>query len=72
MSTTPTHLSIPRLTGFAAAELWHRRLDRTESIFNSKVQPRLCAELVLHPLPRERGASSFQDTRRYANVFHAA
>lgn len=72
MSTTPTHPDTARLTGFAAAELWLRRLDRTATAFHARVQPRLCAELVLHPLPRERGTSSFHDTRRNTNVFHAA
>lgn len=72
MSTTPTPHSAARLTGFAAASLWHRRMAKTGAHFITKVQPRLCAELVLHPLPRERGASSFNDTRRTDNVFHAA
>lgn len=72
MSTIPTHHSATRLTGFAAASLWHRRMAKTGAQFITKVQPRLCAELVLHPLRRERGASSFGDPRRTENVFNAA
>jgi hypothetical protein len=76
MSTIPTTHSVARLSGFAAASLWHRRMARTgvHSII-TKVQPRLCAELVLHPLPpipRYRGASSFNDTRKASDVFRAA
>ena len=72
MSAIPYHHSATRLSGFAAASLWHRRMAKTGAQFITKVQPRLCAELVLHPLPRERGASSFNDSRRNADVFHAA
>jgi len=72
MSAIPYHHSATRLSGFAAASLWHRRMAKTGAQFITKVQPRLCAELVLHPLPRERGASSFNDPRRNADVFHAA
>jgi len=73
MSATPTTHSLTRLSGFAAASLWHRRMARTGvPSFIPKVHPRLCAELILHPIPRERGASSFHDTRKVADVFHAA
>jgi len=73
MSATPTTHSLTRLSGFAAASLWHRRMARTgvQAIL-PKVQPRLCAELILHPIARERGPSSFHDTRKVDNVFHAA
>jgi len=73
MSATPTTHNFSRLSGFAVASLWHRRMARTgvQSI-SSKVHPRLCAELVLHPIPRERGASSFSDARKVADVCHAA
>lgn len=73
MSASPTLHNTARLTGFAAASLWHRRLARTSvQIMNTKVHPRLCAELVLHPIARERVASAFNDARRAADVFHAA
>jgi hypothetical protein len=73
MSTTPTSHSLTRLTGFAAASLWHRRMARTGvQSFITKVQPRLCAELVLHSIPRDRGASSLNDSRKVADVCHAA
>jgi len=73
MSATPTLQNATRLTGFAAASLWHRRMARTgvQSII-TKVHPRLCAELVLHPIARERGAPVFTDARRADDVFHAA
>ncbi len=73
MSAGPPLHNASRLTGFAAASLWHRRMARTgvQSII-TKVQPRLCAELVLHPIARERGASAFNDARRAPDVFHAA
>lgn len=73
MNATPTTPSAARLTGFAAASLWHRRMAKTgvRSAF-AKVTPRLCAELVLHPITRERGMSSLGDVRRDANVCHAA
>lgn len=73
MSAIPTTHSLTRLSGFAAASLWHRRMAKTGvPINNTKVHPRLCAELVLHPIPRDRGASAFNDARRAADVFHAA
>jgi hypothetical protein len=74
MSATPTHYSAARLTEFAAASLWHRRMAKTGvHTFINKVQPRLCAELVLHPItPRDRGESSSHDSRRAPHVFHAA
>jgi len=73
MSATPTLHNATRLTGFAAASLWHRRMARTGvQAIMTKVQPRLCAELVLHPISRERGAPAFNDARRTADVFHAA
>jgi hypothetical protein len=73
MSATPTTHSLTRLSGFAVASLWHRRMARTgfQSV-TTKVHPRLSAELVLHPIPRERGVSPFNDTRKVADVFHAA
>lgn len=73
MSATPTTHSLAHLSGYAAASLWHRRMARTGAhAFITKVHPRLCAELVLHPIPRERGVSSFNDTKKVADVFHAA
>jgi hypothetical protein len=73
MNATPITPSAARLTGFAAASLWHRRMAKTgvRSAF-AKVTPRLCAELVLHPIPRERVVSSLGDARRNADVCHAA
>jgi len=73
MSATPNISRTSRLSGFAAASLWHRRMTKTgtHNTFN-KVRPRLSAELILHPIPRDRGVASFNDTRRAANVFHAA
>lgn len=50
MSTLAKNISAPpRLNGHAVTELWHRRLARTQ-IGSGKVQPRLCAELLLHPV----------------------
>jgi hypothetical protein len=74
MSATPTSLAgATRLSGFAAASLWHRRMARTGAhSFVPKVQPRLCAELVLHPVPRVRGGASFHDGRKAVDAFHAA
>ncbi len=73
MSTTPSPLHRTRVSGFAAASLWHGRMAKTGSHFNfTKVHPRLCAELVLHPIPRIRGVSSGFDTRKDSDVFHAA
>jgi hypothetical protein len=73
MSATPTTHNLARLSGFAVASLWHRRMARTAvPSSNTKVHPRLCAELVLHPIPRERGVSPFTDSRKVADVFHAA
>ena len=40
--------SAARLSSFAVATLWHRRLDRTRT--SAKVQPRVAAELILHPV----------------------
>ena len=73
MNATPTTPSAARLTGFAAASLWHRRMAKTgvRSAF-AKVTPRLCAELVLHPIPCVRGTSSLGDVRRDNDVCHAA
>ncbi len=73
MSATPSLHNTTRLTGFAAASLWHRRMARagTQNII-IKAQPRLCAELVLHPIPRDRATSAFTDVRRAVDVFHAA
>ena len=73
MSATPTTHSLTRLSGFAAASLWHRRMARARvQDFVTRAHPRLCAELVLHPITRERGESSFNDARKVADVFHAA
>ena len=73
MNATPTTHSLTRLSSFAAASLWHRRMARTGAqAFITKVQPRLSAELVLHPITRDRAVSSFHDARRTADVFHAA
>lgn len=73
MNATATTPTSTRLSGFAAASLWHRRMAKTgvRSAL-AKVTPRLCAELVLHPIPRERGVSSLGDVRRDLNVCHAA
>ncbi len=48
---TPT--SGVRLTGFAAASLWHRRLVRAHALNHVRAKPRISAELVLRPVPRE-------------------
>jgi hypothetical protein len=49
-----------RLTGFAAACLWHRRLVRAHALRYARAKPRISAELVLRPVPRDhlRAASS--------------
>ncbi|OAM91399.1 hypothetical protein OH491_23175 [Termitidicoccus mucosus] len=64
------HNSRVRLSGFAAARIWHHRLSRTtvprpgaaSPVVPAcgRVRPRVCAELVLHPIkekqnPRLRG-----------------
>ncbi len=72
MSASTINPSAARLTGFAAASLWHRRMAKTGGHMVAKVQPRLCAELVLHPLPRERGEPECGDPRRSVHVFHTA
>ena len=73
MSATPTSHSLTRLSGFAVASLWHRRMTRTGGqSASTKVHPRLSAELVLHRIPRERDVSPFNDTRKVSDVFHAA
>lgn len=47
-----------RLSGFAAASLWHRRLVRTHALGYVRVRPRLSAELVLHSILRDGGKTS--------------
>jgi hypothetical protein len=71
--STEIHSSGVRLTGFAAASLWHRRLVRAQALNYVRVQPRRSAELVLHPLRRatdDFSAVSTQprrgDARRHA------
>lgn len=50
MHSSPSTLrSATRLSTFAMATLWHRRLARTRS-GEVRVQPRVCAELILHPV----------------------
>jgi hypothetical protein len=60
-----------RLSGYAASTLWHRRLIRTGSSSFSKVQPRVSAELVLHPVTRDASVASPVENRRPA-ARHAA
>jgi hypothetical protein len=45
--------SAARLSSFTVATLWHRRLARTRPAASGspvKVQPRVSAELILHPV----------------------
>ncbi len=65
--------SAARLTSFAVTALWHRRLSRTTAR-TSKVQPRVLAELLLHPvvshgLPVEEDRTRSRDT---LDACHAA
>ena len=60
-----------RLSGFAAASLWHRRLVRTSALNYVRIRPRLAAELVLQSVLREGGESSTMP-RRAADSRHAA
>lgn len=48
-NSTSTVRSATRLSTFAMATLWHRRLSRTRAA-EVRVQPRVCAELILHPV----------------------
>ena len=50
--TTPR--SAARISSFTVATLWHRRLGRTRPV--AKVQPRVAAELILHPIVCQRQA----------------
>lgn len=59
-----------RLSGFAAASLWHRRLVRTSALNYVKIRPRLAAELVLQSVLRDTPSSSAP--RRTADSYHAA
>jgi hypothetical protein len=57
MSNDPKYSGV-RLSGFAAASLWHRRLVRTNALNYVKVRPRLAAELVLQSVRRD-GVSAY-------------
>lgn len=70
--STPYSFSVGRLSGFAAASLWHRRLIRSRALSSTKVQPRLSAELTLHPVRRETGKPFPSEPRRAADSRHAA
>jgi hypothetical protein len=48
-----TSRSVAKLSSFNVATLWHRRLARTR-VSSVKVQPRVCAELILHPVVSHR------------------
>ncbi len=45
---TPTRTSA-RISSFTVTTLWHRRLSRVRGS-GVRVQPRVCAELILHPV----------------------
>jgi hypothetical protein len=47
-----------RLSGFAAACLWHRRLVRTNALNYVRIRPRLSAELVVNSILRDSARSS--------------
>lgn len=50
MYASPTSVSAAtRLSSFAAASLWHRRLARA-TLASPRVRPRVSAELILHPV----------------------
>jgi hypothetical protein len=49
MSNDPKYSGV-RLSGFAAASLWHRRMIRTAALNYAKVSPRLSPELTLRPV----------------------
>lgn len=70
--SNPYTFSVGRLSGYAAASLWHRRLVRSRALSSVKVQPRLSAELTLHPVRRETGKPFPSDHPRTADSRHAA
>jgi hypothetical protein len=61
------------LSSFTVASLWHRRLARTQ-LSTVRVQPRVAAELILHPVISKRlpAAASFAGPRGSLDGFHAA
>ena len=60
------------LSSFTVASLWHRRLARTQ-LSTVRVQPRVAAELILHPVISKRlPADSFAGSRGSLDGFHAA
>jgi hypothetical protein len=71
MITDPRSSGV-RLTGFAAASLWHRRLVRTSALNYVRVQPRVAAELVMRPLRREDSRSFGFEPGRAGPGRHAA
>jgi hypothetical protein len=70
--STDTQYPGVRLTGFAAACLWHRRLVRTHALSYTRAKPRLSAELVLRSVyrdclkPTSRGAARTDAGRHVA------
>ncbi len=74
MNATPK-ITQTGLSGHTASGLWLRRMGRLPSfsnVQNSRVQPRIAAELTLHPLPASRffpeseAARKSVDARRVA------
>jgi hypothetical protein len=68
-----------RLTGFTANSLWHRRLSRlhpgSAAALPARVQPRVSAELILHPVVSQRlplTPLSAPSSRDSLDVCHAA
>jgi hypothetical protein len=61
-----------RLTGFAAACLWHRRLLRPRALNAVSARPRISTGLVLRPLPRTSLKSTARSATRTDAGRHAA
>jgi len=61
------------ISSFTVASLWHRRLARTQ-LGSGRVQPRVAAELILHPVISKRlpAVASFAGHRGSLDGFHAA
>jgi len=61
-----------RLSGFAAASLWHRRMVRSTALNFARVRPRVSAALVLRPVNRDALSSNVSDSGRADSSCHAA
>jgi hypothetical protein len=70
MSNDPKWSGV-RLSGFAAASLWHRRLVRTNALNYVRIRPRLAAELVMQSVVIETPQSPTA-SRRSVDSRHAA